>query len=73
MAMSRKHYREVASLIDDGWLEHFDTEVSPQYVQGWMLSFVASGLARIFAADNPNFDTNKFMEACFQRAKEEMK
>jgi hypothetical protein len=65
MAMSRKHYREVAEIINGANGEVFDTELSPAYVQGWLLSYVASGLATLFEYDNARFDRDKFMEACF--------
>lgn len=65
MAMSQKHYAQVAELIKDAYGEHFDTELSPQYVQGWLTSYMASGLASLFELDNPRFDRDKFMEACF--------
>jgi hypothetical protein len=65
MSMSRRHYREVAQLIKEAYSEHFDTECSPAYVQGWLLSYVAAGLATMFELDNTNFDRYKFIEACF--------
>jgi hypothetical protein len=65
MAMSRKHYREVAEVINGAYTEHFDTELSPAYVQGWVLSYVAAGLAALFNEDNERFDRERFMEACF--------
>jgi hypothetical protein len=64
MAMSRKHYREAAEIIKDAYNEHFDTECSPGYVQGWLTSYIASGLAAMFELDN-NFNREQFMEACF--------
>lgn len=63
--MSRKHYREVAEIIKVAHEEHFDTEVSPHFVQGWLCSEFASALADVFQLDNSNFDRYQFMEACF--------
>lgn len=65
MAMSRKDYREVAEIIKNAEKEHFDTELSPHYVQGWLCSEIASELAGMFERDNPRFDRQQFMEACF--------
>jgi len=65
MAMSRKNYRGVAEIINAAGTEHFDSELSPWYVQGWILSYVAAGLASLFAEDNERFDRERFMEACF--------
>lgn len=70
MAMSRKQYRDMAAVINDAGNEHFDSEVSPEFVKGWMLSYVASGLASVFEIDNARFDRDKFMEACFPADKE---
>lgn len=63
--MSRKQYREVAEIIKGAYSEHFDTELTPHYAQGWVLAYVASGLAAMFELDNDNFDRDKFMAACF--------
>lgn len=65
MSMSRKQYRDMAGILRDAYGEHFDTELSPQYVQGWLVSYIAAGLATVFEADNPRFDRARFMEACF--------
>jgi len=63
--MTRKHYSEVAEIIKSAMAERLDSEVSPYYAQGWFLSYVACGLADMFQQDNPRFDRDKFMEACF--------
>ena len=68
--MSRKHCREVAQIIQDAYNEHFDSEQSPQYAQGWLCSYIASAMATMFELDNSNFDRGKFMEACFPKHKE---
>lgn len=70
MPMSCKHYREVADIIRGADNEHFDTECSAHYVQGWLTSYFASAMASMFKMDNPNFDRDKFMEACFPPAGE---
>lgn len=62
MAMSRKHYREVAEIIK------FETQViegSPDRdVADAVLRRVAGELASFFKRDNGSFDRAKFMEAC---------
>lgn len=64
MAMSRKHYREVASIIasavseaNDRGSEHTDAIL--RTVEG-----VADGLARMFKADNSAFSRQQFFNAC---------
>ena len=51
--MSRKHYREVAEILNRGknkdhW--SFETDVDDIFI--------------MFKRDNPRFDTSKFKEAC---------
>lgn len=70
MTVSHKHYRQVADIIQDAWKEPFSTELSPHYVQGWVLSYVASGLAEMFTQENPLFDRNLFLAACFPKMDE---
>jgi hypothetical protein len=65
MTMSSKNYRQVAEIISVANREHFDSELSVHYVQGWLCSQIASALAFAMEADNPHFDRHKFMEACF--------
>ena len=65
--MSRKHYRQVAEIINTAMSERFDGELSPHYVQGWLCSEIASALAFAFEQDNPSFDRHKFLEACFPK------
>jgi hypothetical protein len=50
--MSRKHYRQLAEIIAKA-----KSESDPVRV-------IATGLARIFKADNPRFDYGKFFAAC---------
>jgi hypothetical protein len=63
--MSLKFEHQVAEIIRTADSEHFDSELSVHYVQGWLCSQIASALAFAFAADDPSFDRHKFMEACF--------
>lgn len=65
MTMSRKHYREVAEIIRGNYELRLDTEMSVPNVQDYILQGVASQLAWMFSQDNPNFDRDKFMAACF--------
>lgn len=60
MAMSRKHYREFARVINVNREVAEEIDVSPET----LLVSVANGLASVFAVDNPAFDRVKFLEAC---------
>jgi len=67
MAMSRKHYREVAEIIKSE-REEWDTaaEYTPEQRNAVRAAtfIIASGLATMFQIDNANFDRKKFLEAC---------
>lgn len=58
MAMSRKHYREVAKIINDA-VESSDSPDGDAVARQ-----IAAELARMFKADNPNFRREQFMDAC---------
>lgn len=58
MAMSRKHYEAVARVLREereNWTEDGQVQLA--------LSYVASQLAGVFAADNQAFDRDRFLEA----------
>lgn len=64
MAMSRKHYREAASVIRevvDG-AKHDPAVMAAAEVD--TARMIAGGLASMFKADNSNFRRDQFMEAC---------
>lgn len=56
MAMSRKHYTETAAVITN-------VREDAKTVDG-ATRMLAEGLARMFKADNSNFNREKFMDAC---------
>jgi len=64
MAMTRKHYREVAEII------RAEREAAGFFTEDMMSAvlvstFVMAGkLAVMFAHDNPYFDRGRFFEAC---------
>lgn len=66
MAITAKHYREVAEIIREqveriqGRDAMFDMTGEAEAT----LEKVADGLARMFSADNSNFRRDQFMEAC---------
>jgi hypothetical protein len=64
MSMSRKQYRDIAAVISDAVAEEISPEASVLYAQGWIISYIAAGLAAVFEIDNPRFDRERFMEAC---------
>jgi hypothetical protein len=63
--MSRKVYNQVSEVISGEYRMHLDPEMTVAGAQGYILQGVASQLAWMFSQDNPNFDRDKFMEACF--------
>lgn len=70
MTMSRKHYRQVAKILQEATTSHFSGEESPHYAQGWTVSEIACGLAELFSQVNPLFDRDKFLAACFPKMDE---
>jgi hypothetical protein len=59
MAASRKIYREVADTIDVTRKVYLEQPAVQEATK-----LIADELARIFKADNPNFDRQRFLEAC---------
>ena len=57
--MTRKHYREIAKIINDFHNKKIN------------LIGVVSRLSFFMGEDNPNFDGRKFFEACFEVHREE--
>ncbi len=64
MAMSRKHYREVAEIIKEEYDYSLALPMSEGMVIRATLVNVAGGLATMFKIDNTLFDRRQFMEAC---------
>jgi hypothetical protein len=65
MAMSRKQYHDMAAVIAD---EVGDIPLTRDSVASFddasAIYNIASGLATVFAIDNPRFDRQRFMTAC---------
>lgn len=66
MAMSRKQYRDMAAVIQAERNISSDDFDDPAIAIGIDLATrnIASGLATVFAIDNPRFDRQRFMDAC---------
>lgn len=68
MALSSKHYAQIAQEIakQNHLLETMDGIYTPAQIRtGHVVAKqIAEGLARNFAADNPRFDTARFLAAC---------
>lgn len=63
MAMTRKHYQEVADILHDVHLEYSAAD-SPDPLFHLAMRAIAGRMAVMFTLDNPRFDREKFMEAC---------
>jgi hypothetical protein len=61
--MSRKDYVAFAALLR----EHADTIMDPTQAPDIALADLVNGVADVFAADNPNFDRRRFLEAATGR------
>lgn len=64
MSMSKKDYIAIASAIRSErscWPK--DESLGDEFAYAALRS-VTSRLAEVFAADNPRFDRNRFLEAC---------
>ena len=64
MAMSRKHYREVASIIREQWEESERLPANERIEVRTSVALITQGIATMFQIDNSNFDRSKFLEAC---------
>lgn len=64
MAMSRKHYREVAEIIKNE--REAAAMLEPNMASAVLVStfIVADKLATMFSEDNPGFGRDKFFKAC---------
>tara|TARA_Y100000310_G_scaffold190762_1_gene190750 strand:+ start:179 stop:397 length:219 start_codon:yes stop_codon:yes gene_type:complete len=65
MAMSRKHYVAVADALKaerTAWRDGNNGAIRTNAAE-LAVGMVATRLAQIFEADNPNFDTGRFIEA----------
>ena len=66
MAMTRKHYREVAEVFRAQYDYYQNEKSMSDDAAGTAqdaLRYVASALATLFAIDNPNFDRARFYRA----------
>lgn len=61
MALTKKHYKEIAQIINDEFGPHY--KMHPDLVQ--VKAHLCSKLADYFEADNPNFNRERFMDACY--------
>jgi hypothetical protein len=61
--MTRKHYEAIATIINDNLC---DVEPAAGFDEGYDAGVreVAHRLESYFAADNPNFDSVRFLTAC---------
>ena len=64
MALSRKHYREVADMFKAEREFWVDKLPEAAYVANATTFILANKLATMFQHDNSNFDRDKFLEAC---------
>lgn len=76
MSMSRKQYHDMAEvirsevtgdhpLLQDRVLKYADVTAGPSGDDASSVIYnIASGLATVFAIDNPRFDRQRFMAAC---------
>jgi len=58
---SRRHYKQIASVMATFKEQHPGSDYF--YVSIYHKEIVDK-LAQLFSSDNPNFDVNKFREAC---------
>lgn len=57
--MSKKHYQEIARIIAETKIRYLDTDEPIS-----ALAHVALELCSVLKQDNPNFNHEKFLEAC---------
>lgn len=62
MAFTRRHYQEVARIIQRERALYADIPVAHSAI-----SHIQDALKRMFAADNPRFDPTRFAMACDPR------
>lgn len=64
MAMSRKHYREVADMFKAEWENSLTLPKNEGTEVRAALVNLISGMATMFKIDNHLFDRQKFLDAC---------
>ena len=63
MAMSKKHYTAIADVLNR-WFVYFE-EDSPDAINA--IDLIVADLSEVFADDNPNFDTERFATAVYEK------
>ena len=63
--MTRKDYVKVAKIVAAARVR-YNAEAVPQY--GDIVNYFEMELASMFAADNPQFDRERFAAACAEKA-----
>ena len=61
--MTRKDYISIANILND-YLKEFNSETRPSFVAEFDDALV-NPFIDLLANDNPNFNKDKFWEACF--------
>jgi hypothetical protein len=63
--MTRKHFQQIANAMQSlRKFEANDSELSEVVANAVRYSSVVDALAKVCAESNPNFDRNRFLEAC---------
>jgi len=64
--MTRMHFKEVARVLNNEYTRTPDPETPTAWEDGYESALwrVTSRLATVFAGFNPNFDREKFIDAC---------
>lgn len=64
MSLSRKHYEAIAAVVAEQAAEYAGSVEDFSAGGAWAVEQTAKNLATYFAADNPNFDRQRFLAAC---------
>jgi hypothetical protein len=59
--MTRKDYKAFASILNNYHADSADPVIK------LLISMIASDMSKVFAADNPRFDADRFMSAVFTK------
>jgi len=66
--MTRMHFRAIARVFNNEYVKTHDPETDGRFVDGYESALwrMSSRLASVFEGFNPNFDREKFIDACTQ-------
>lgn len=67
MAMSKKHYKAIATILNEQWRLNGQTQTGQNIIIN-----IVNGLCPVFNKDNPKFNYVAFRDACYEEVEKGM-